>query len=98
MNEVKYMVVLLKGMVTPSGIVFRGAITHKDLVPPDTEVLGAGFCTISDITSTTSKMLPAVASIKCFGRASSMDIESRGEADADILSMTLTGTHSRFEY
>jgi len=86
MNDLKYITVIMQGMTTRSAILFRGCITHKEMVPDGSKAVGGGFCRLSVDGGELNAL--------CYSEAVSLNISSDPVEDGIAVVMTLTRSHS----
>lgn len=91
MNDLKYVIVVMNNSSMMSqrrharAIIFNGHISHSSVVPKGFKVLSAGFCSVKN-----GVLKPE---IKCWGQATSLELKSNPEFDAEIIRQTLMCDH-----
>jgi len=84
MRDIKYIVVEDPNSGYLFAILFNGMISHVDMVPKKYKCISGGFCTIDTVLILTD-------SVKVFGKAESLGLNSRSE-DARLIYHTLSRT------
>ncbi len=84
MNELKYIIVIPKGMTKDSAraIIFNGLLVHLHIwksCPEGFKLNSAGFMNIG----------PSIYDVKCYGKSESLHVDSDPEFDKEIILRTL---------
>ena len=93
MNELKYIIVVPPGFnreVGARAIIFNGMVTHSTMVPPEFEVISAGFM----ILQVQGKNLRP----RCYGESTSLELKSNPTFDGNIVGRTLSRKHPRMGF
>jgi len=101
-EDMKYIIVMEDGAELP--IIFSNIMGHMNAAhgfreisdKPYSNIVAAGFCRIEaedveagDAEKMADSTSPGVLTVSCHGWSQSMDIQSRGEVDAEIIKFSL---------